>query len=121
MHHKLENMGHMLTTKNVYFMKLSKCITDFTIVFLPSRWSKNIYGTSNLESLRESYASEKMYELPVLSVRDHRYYRSEKVWRRYELPVLPVFDWYYRWLTEEDVVLRENELPVLPVLDRYYR
>jgi hypothetical protein len=49
-----------------------------------------------------------------------RYYRFEKVWRRYELPVLPVFDRYYRWLTEEGAVLRENELPVLPVLDRYY-
>jgi hypothetical protein len=39
----------MLTTKNVYFMKLSKCVTDFTIMFLSSRWSKNIYETFNLE------------------------------------------------------------------------
>jgi hypothetical protein len=30
----------LLTTKNVHFMKLSKCVTDFTIAFLSSRWSK---------------------------------------------------------------------------------
>jgi hypothetical protein len=30
----------MLTTKNVHFVKLSKCVTDFTIVFLSSRWLK---------------------------------------------------------------------------------
>jgi hypothetical protein len=40
----------MLTTKNVYFVKLSKCVTNFTIAFLSLRWSKNIYGTSNLGS-----------------------------------------------------------------------
>jgi hypothetical protein len=76
----------------------------------------------NLESRWESYASEKIYELPVLPVRDHRYYRSEQIWRRYELPVLPVRDRYYRWLAEEGTLLRENELPVLPVEpDWYYR
>ena len=37
----------MLTTKNVHFVKLSKCETDFTITFLSLRQSKNIYGTSN--------------------------------------------------------------------------
>jgi hypothetical protein len=40
----------LLKLKNVHFIKWSKCGTDFTIVFLSSRWSKNIYGTSNLES-----------------------------------------------------------------------
>jgi hypothetical protein len=52
-----------------------------------------------------------MYELPVW---DHRYYRSEQILRRYELPVLPVWDRYYQWLAEKDTVLHENELPVLP-------
>jgi hypothetical protein len=33
----------LLTTKNVHFMKLSKCVTDFTIAFLSSRWSKKTY------------------------------------------------------------------------------
>jgi hypothetical protein len=62
---------------------------------------KNIYGTSNLGSGWESYASEKMYELPVLPVRDHR---------------------YYRWMVVGGVVWHENELPVLPVdPDRKYR
>jgi hypothetical protein len=59
----------VLTTKNVHFVKLSKCVTDFTIVFLSSRWSKNIYETSNLGSGRGSYAFEKISvwgpELPV--------------------------------------------------------
>jgi hypothetical protein len=40
----------LLTTKKVHFVKLSKCVTNFTIVFLSSRWSKNIYATSNLGS-----------------------------------------------------------------------
>jgi hypothetical protein len=40
----------LLTTKNVHFVKLLKCVTDFTIVFLSSRWLKNIYGMSNLGS-----------------------------------------------------------------------
>jgi hypothetical protein len=61
----------------------------------------------------------KMYELPVLLVRDHRYYRSEKVLRIYELPVR---DRYYRWMAEGGV---EYELPVLPTGttggDWYYR
>jgi hypothetical protein len=47
----------MLTTKIVYFVKLSKCETDFTIAFPLSRWSKNIYGTSNSESGRRSKLS----------------------------------------------------------------
>jgi hypothetical protein len=59
----------VLTTKNIHFVKLSKCVTDFTIVFFLSRWSKNIYGTSNLGSRWGSYASEKISvwgpELPV--------------------------------------------------------
>jgi hypothetical protein len=42
--------GKAFTTKNVRFVKLSKCVTDFTIAFLSSRWSKNIYGMSNLKS-----------------------------------------------------------------------
>jgi hypothetical protein len=46
----LTNIWILLTTKNVHFMKLSKCVTDLTIAFLSSRWSKNIYETSNLES-----------------------------------------------------------------------
>jgi hypothetical protein len=69
MHHKPKNRGHVLTTKNVHFIKLSKCVTDFTIVFLLLRWSKNIYGTSNLGSGWWSYASDKISvwgpELPV--------------------------------------------------------
>jgi hypothetical protein len=28
---------------------------------------------------------------------------------------------YYRWMAVDGVVLRENELPVLLVFDRYYR
>jgi hypothetical protein len=36
----LETILGMLTTKNVHFVKLSKCVTDFTIAFLSSRWSK---------------------------------------------------------------------------------
>jgi hypothetical protein len=40
----------LLTTKIVHFMKLSKCGMDLTITFPSSRWSKNIYGTSNSES-----------------------------------------------------------------------
>ena len=52
--------GHMLTTKNVYFVKLSKCEMDFTIAFLSSRRSKNIYGMSNLKSEWRSYALGKM-------------------------------------------------------------
>jgi hypothetical protein len=48
------------TTKNIHFVKLSKYVTDITIVFLSSRWLKNIYGTSNLGSRWESYASEKI-------------------------------------------------------------
>jgi hypothetical protein len=51
----------LLITKNVYFVKLSKCVTDFIIAFLSMRWSNNIYGTSNLGSGWESYAFEKMF------------------------------------------------------------
>ena len=40
MHHSPKNRGHMLTTKNVHFVKLSKCETDFTVTFLSSRRSK---------------------------------------------------------------------------------
>jgi hypothetical protein len=50
----------VLTLKNVHFVKLSKYGTDFTIAFLSSRRSKNIYGTSNSESGWRSYAPEKM-------------------------------------------------------------
>ena len=53
----------MLATKNVYFVKLSKYEMDFTIAFLSSRWSKNIYGTSNLESGSRSYAPSKIAPL----------------------------------------------------------
>ena len=49
-----------LTTKNVHFVKLSKCEMDFTIAFLSSRRSKNIYGTSNSKSGWRSYALGKM-------------------------------------------------------------
>jgi hypothetical protein len=42
-------LPELLTTKIVHFVKLSKCGTDFTIAFLSSRWSKNIYEMSNLE------------------------------------------------------------------------
>ena len=51
---------HVLTTKNVHFVKLSKCETDFTIAFLSSRRSRNIYGMSNSESGWRSYALGKM-------------------------------------------------------------
>jgi hypothetical protein len=47
---KNKHKKKLLTTKNVHFVKLSKHIMDFTIVFLSLRWSKNIYGTSNLGS-----------------------------------------------------------------------
>ena len=40
MHHSPKNRGHMLTTKNVHFVKLSKCETDFTVTFLSTRRSK---------------------------------------------------------------------------------
>jgi hypothetical protein len=56
----LKTGGHMLTTKNVCFVKLSKYVMDFTIASLSSRRSKNIYGTSNSESGWRSYASRKM-------------------------------------------------------------
>jgi hypothetical protein len=46
----LKTGGHMLTTKIVYFVKLSKCETDFTTAFLSLRWWKNICGTPNSES-----------------------------------------------------------------------
>ena len=60
MHHSPENRGHMLTTKIIHFVKLSKCGTDFTIAFLSSRRSRNIYGMSNSESGWRSYALGKM-------------------------------------------------------------
>ena len=41
-------------------MKLSKVEMDFTIAFLLSRWSKNIYGTFNLRSGCKSYAPRKI-------------------------------------------------------------
>jgi hypothetical protein len=53
-------MVQLLITKNVHFVNLSKCVTDLTIAFLSLRWSKNIYGTSNLGSGWGSYASEKI-------------------------------------------------------------
>jgi hypothetical protein len=59
--------------------------------------------------------------MPPRKYMNYRYYRSKKVWRRYELPVLPVRDRYYRWMVVGGAVWRENELPVLSVLDRYYR
>jgi hypothetical protein len=59
--------------------------------------------------------------MPPRKYMNYQYYRSEKVWRRYELAVLPVRDWNFRWLAEEGTVLRENELPVLSIRDRYYR
>jgi hypothetical protein len=83
MHHKPEKHGYILTTKNVHFVKLSKCVTDFIIVFLSSRWSKKIYGTSNLGSGWGSYASEKI-----------------SVWG----PELPVRDRNFRWGPELPVV-----------------
>ena len=62
-HHSPENRGHMLTTKIVHFVKLPKHETDYIIAFLSSRWSKNIYGTSNLESGSRSYAPSKIAPL----------------------------------------------------------
>jgi hypothetical protein len=67
----------MLTTKIVHFVKLSKCETDFTIAFLSSRWLKNIYGTSNLESRWRSYARGKM--LHCREFRLSRDFRLSKV------------------------------------------
>jgi hypothetical protein len=130
----------LLTTKNVHFVKLSKCVTDFTIAFLSSRWSKNIYETSNLGvRMRElclqeniclgyryfqSETSWRENELPILPVRDQNFqWLAEEgtVWRENELPVLPVRDRNFWWLAEEDAVWHENKLPVLLVLNRYYR
>ena len=65
-YHSPENRGHMLTTKIVYFVKLSKYEMDYIIAFLSSRWSKNIYGASNLESGWRSYATRKI--APLLAV-----------------------------------------------------
>ena len=59
MHHSPKNRGYMLTTKNVHFVKLSKCETDFTIAFLSLRRSKNIYGMSNSKSDEEVMPSKR--------------------------------------------------------------
>ena len=65
---------YLLTTKIVHFIKLSKCGTDFTIAFLPSRRPKNKYGMPNLES-GWSYVLEKMLHCrkfqPKLGVSTH--------------------------------------------------
>jgi hypothetical protein len=63
----------------------SNAITDFTIVFLSSSWSKNIYGTSNLGSGSRSYAPKKM-----LRCRD---FRSKLELRPAPEPELPAQAW----------------------------
>jgi hypothetical protein len=114
MHHKPKNRGHMLTTKNIHFVKLSKCVMDFITAFLSSRWSKNIYGTSNLGP------DERV--IPPRKCMNYRYYRSEITGttgpRRFGANMNYR---YYQWMVVGGVVWCENELPVLPVLDRYYR
>jgi len=65
--------------KNVHFVKLSKCETVFTIAFLSSRRSKNIYGTSNSKSGWRSYAVGKMS-------------RCREFWSKSGLPTVGSFD-----------------------------
>jgi len=40
MYHSPENRGHMLTTKMVHFVKLSKCGMNFAVVFFLLRQTK---------------------------------------------------------------------------------
>jgi hypothetical protein len=99
MYHKSENRGHILTTKNVYFVTLSKCVTDFTIAFLSSRWSKKTYMERPIcgPDKRVMALRKYMSGLPVLLFRtsgprpvgakmNYRYFRSETGtsggWRR---------------------------------------
>jgi hypothetical protein len=107
-----ESILGMLTTKNVHFVKLSKCVTDFTIAFLSSRWSKKlIWNIQFGVRMRELCLQENIYL-------GYRYFWSETSWCENELLVLPVHDQNFRWLAEEGIVWCENELRVL---DRYYR
>jgi hypothetical protein len=125
MHHKPKNRRAYVDNKKCPFCEVVKlcnrlhhCV-DFTIAFLSSKWSKNIYGTSNLGSRWESYASEKTSVWATST--SGPYFRSETNWRENELPVLLVQDRNFRWLAKEGVVLCENELPVLLVWDRNFR
>jgi hypothetical protein len=62
MHHKYENRGHMVTTKNVHFVKLSKYVTDLTIAYM----GRPIWGSDERVMPLRKYLSG----LSVLPVRD---------------------------------------------------
>jgi hypothetical protein len=97
----------MLTTKNVHFVKLSKCVMDFIIAFLSSRWSKkHIWNVQFGVRMRELCLRENI-------CLGYRYFQ----WG----PKLLVRDQNFRWLAEEGAVLRENELPVFLVRDWNFR
>jgi hypothetical protein len=59
----------MLTTKNIRFMKLSKFVTDFTITFLSSRWSKTYMK-------RPIWGPDERV-MPSRKCMNYQYYRSE--------------------------------------------
>jgi hypothetical protein len=74
-----------------------------------------------IEMVKKTYMEHPIWSpdervMPPRKCMNYRYYRSEKVWRRYELPVILVRDRYYRWMVVGGAVWRENELPVVPVL-----
>jgi hypothetical protein len=58
--------------------------------------------------------------MPLRICMNYRYYRSEITGttgpRRFGADMkLPVRDWYYQWMAEGGAVWRKYELPVLPV------
>jgi hypothetical protein len=94
--------------KNVHFVKLSKIRDQLPLRSSRRDGQKNIYGTFNLESGWESYASEKIYKLPVRA-------DLAQIWTTGPRPVLPVagrerHNFAWKWTTGTT-----GPWPVLPV------
>jgi hypothetical protein len=89
MHHKHENRGHMLITKNVHFVKLSKMCNELHhCVSLVEMIKKHIWNVQFGVRMRELCLRENI-------CRGYQYFRSDRYFR--SKTGTSGGDRYYRW------------------------
>jgi hypothetical protein len=121
MHHKPENRGAYIDNQKCPFCEVVKMYNGLHHCIPLVEVVKNIYGTSNLESRWESYASKKIYELLVLLVREG----LAQIWTTCTTsprPVLQMDGGRWRSLAWKWTIDTTGPWPVLPVEpDQKYR
>jgi hypothetical protein len=83
MHHKPENRGEYIDNQKYPFCEVAKMCNRLHHCVPLIEMVKKTYMELPIWGLDERV-------MPLRKCMNYQYYRSEKVWRRYELPVLPV-------------------------------